>query len=324
MVTCKEIADHKSMPFIQLVGDQPVYTFLTELKSENTHKFVKIVPVLGCFHLEMAFMNTIYKRINGCGLSDLVVAAGIIEQGSVEKALSGGHYKRCMRIHKLVYECLARRMIKNYVEHESDISELSRLSESFKSEINWERRNKLLEEVCSHEEFRTLLQQGFTRIENSDSEFGKFFVSYMNMVEILFLNYSSSRTQNWGNYLVSLQLMLPWMASYNNIHYSRYLPVYWASMKNLSDSQREWMRDSNFSFSLTGKPFTCIPPDQVIEMTMNKGSKGKGGWIGITKNLSQVNTHCLTINTFNEAKETLKSFADITRNTSDHPENCKY
>ena len=28
-------------------------------------------------------------------ISDLVVAAGIIEQGSVEKALSGGHYKRC-------------------------------------------------------------------------------------------------------------------------------------------------------------------------------------------------------------------------------------
>ena len=65
MVTCKEIADHKSMPFIQLVGDQPVYTLLTELKSENTHKFEKIVKVLGSFHLEMAFMNTIYKYING-------------------------------------------------------------------------------------------------------------------------------------------------------------------------------------------------------------------------------------------------------------------
>ena len=75
-------------------------------------------------------------------------------------------------------------MIKNYVENESDIPELSRLSESFKSEVNWEERNKLLEEVCSHEEFRTLLQQVFTRIENSDSEFEKFFVTYMNMVEM--------------------------------------------------------------------------------------------------------------------------------------------
>ena len=27
---------------------------------------------------------------------------------------------------------------------------------------------------------------------------------------------------------------------------------------------------------------------------------------------------------FMKAKETLKSFADITRNTSDHPENCQY
>ena len=76
------------------------------------------MPVLGSFHIEMAFMNTIYKRFNACGLADLVVAAGLIEQGSVEKALSGGHYKRCMRLHKLIYECLARRMINEYVTNE--------------------------------------------------------------------------------------------------------------------------------------------------------------------------------------------------------------
>ena len=55
--TCKEIADYKSMPFIQLVGDQPVFTLITEIKNENKDEFKKIVPVLGSFHLEMAFMN---------------------------------------------------------------------------------------------------------------------------------------------------------------------------------------------------------------------------------------------------------------------------
>ena len=119
----------------------------------------------------------------------------------------------------------------------------------------------------------------FNRIMSSDSEYGKFWVSYMRMLEILFLNYTSLREQNWDNYLMSLQSMLPWMASYNNIHYTRYLPVYWSSMKSLPDAQRQWMMDGNFSFSLTGKPFTCIPPDQVIEMTMNKGSKLMSGGV---------------------------------------------
>ena len=35
MVNCKVIADYKSMPFIQLVGDQPVFTLITELKNEK-------------------------------------------------------------------------------------------------------------------------------------------------------------------------------------------------------------------------------------------------------------------------------------------------
>ena len=91
----------------------------------------------------------------------LVVAGGLVEQGSVEKAFSGVHYKRCMRIHH----------------------------------------------------------------ENTSLIHGKFWITYMKMVEILILNYTSLREQNWDNYLMSLQSILPWMASYNNVHHSRYLPV---------------------------------------------------------------------------------------------------
>ena len=131
MIKCQEIADYKSMPFIQLVGDQPVYALITELKNENVERFDKVIPVRGSFHLEMAFMNTIYKRFDGSGLSDMIVAAGIVEQGSVEKALSGGHYKRCMRIHKLVYECFARRLFERY-SSEDNISHLLDLIISFK------------------------------------------------------------------------------------------------------------------------------------------------------------------------------------------------
>ena len=47
------------MPFIQLVGDQPVFTLITEITNGNKDEFKKIVPVFGSFPLEMAFMNTI-------------------------------------------------------------------------------------------------------------------------------------------------------------------------------------------------------------------------------------------------------------------------
>ena len=97
MQKCKEIAEFKNMPFIQLVGDQPVFTLISEVKYENPIKYEKILPVLGSFHIQLAFMGTINKRFSGSGLSDLVVAAELIQCGSVDHALKGKHYSTGMR-----------------------------------------------------------------------------------------------------------------------------------------------------------------------------------------------------------------------------------
>ena len=54
-----------------MVGEQPVYAFIVELKNENPEKFVHVLP----------------------------------------KALKGGHYNRAKRIYKLFYETLLKLLI---------------------------------------------------------------------------------------------------------------------------------------------------------------------------------------------------------------------
>ena len=80
MRRCRDAAE-QNMPFIQLVGDQPVYALILEIKHENSVKFERILPALGDFHTKAAFMTTIHKRFDGSGLEDLAVAAGIVEAG---------------------------------------------------------------------------------------------------------------------------------------------------------------------------------------------------------------------------------------------------
>ena len=75
----------------------------------------------------------------------------------------------------------------------------------------------------------------------------------------------------------------------------------------------------NFASSLTGRPYFCLPPDQTIEMTMNKGSRIKGGLIRIIKNLAIVQNQCLTMNKIIAAKKTLQNL--IERREADHNEN---
>ena len=81
------------MPFIQLIGDQPVYALIVEVKNENQGHFENILPVLGGFHTQGAFMATIYGRFKGSGLEDLAVAAGIVEAGSTDQDLKGSTTK---------------------------------------------------------------------------------------------------------------------------------------------------------------------------------------------------------------------------------------
>ena len=85
-------ANLKNMPFIQCVGDQPVYTIIVELKNENPEKFEKVLPILGSFHIQLAFMSAIYKRVKGSNIEDLLSESELVTSGSVDKALKGKHY----------------------------------------------------------------------------------------------------------------------------------------------------------------------------------------------------------------------------------------
>ena len=87
----------KHMPFAFLVGDHPVYVLITLLKAENPNKYRDIVPFLGPFHTQCVLMNAIYKRYKGSELEDVLVAGGVIAEGSVDRALKGKHYIRGLR-----------------------------------------------------------------------------------------------------------------------------------------------------------------------------------------------------------------------------------
>ena len=73
--------------------------------------------------------------------------------------------------------------------------------------------------------------------------------------------------------------MQPRMAVYDNIHYTRYMTVYWSTMKQfkrkLSVIHEKWTVFSIFIWT----SILAIYVDQWIDVTLNKGSTMKGGYI---------------------------------------------
>ena len=69
-----------------------------------------IVLRMGSFHTALNFMSVIGKRFSNSGMRELVVEAGILGEGSAERALSGKHYNSGIRIFK--YLSVAMSMMK--------------------------------------------------------------------------------------------------------------------------------------------------------------------------------------------------------------------
>ena len=57
-------AEDKVMPCIILVGDQPVYTLVVELKSKNTNTFSNILQYVAPFHGQLFLMSVIYDLLD--------------------------------------------------------------------------------------------------------------------------------------------------------------------------------------------------------------------------------------------------------------------
>jgi len=104
------------MTFAIIVGDHPVYVLMLELKSENKELFSKILPFMGPLYIQMSFIYTIYKRFKGSGISDVLVAAGVIADGSVYQALRGKHSNRGVCCLRLFYETLVHHALDKRVE----------------------------------------------------------------------------------------------------------------------------------------------------------------------------------------------------------------
>ena len=133
-------------------------------------------------------------------------------------------------------------------------------------------------------------------------------------------NIHSIRTQNWDEFKESIGIMLPWLHIYDHDRYGRWLPEFWLEISKLPPEHEVFMQDGLFAQSMTGKPYSCLPIDLWIEMTMNKGSKMKSGWLKILKNEKMLLTDTRVVNCVNCVRVSLQAIAQLNQHSQIHLE----
>ena len=90
-------------------------------------------------------------------------------------------------------------------------------------------------------------------------------------------------TGEWDLHLRATEKLLPRFHTYDHFNYARHFTYYWCNQQNFGDIHsrlRQAYLNQHFSAKKTVGRFNRLPPDQVIEQTINKEQKGKGGIIG--------------------------------------------
>ncbi|KAL8608807.1 hypothetical protein ACOMHN_059489 [Nucella lapillus] len=277
----------KNIPFTFLVGDLPTYkTIVQMIKAENPELFEDITPIVGAFHQQMSYIHAIYKRFNGSGMSDTLVTAGVIVDGSVDQALRRKHYRRGVRCIMLWREALIHQRLKDILEHEE-------LSEAVKEKLDIVRNALTETQEAIHEAHGDLEKDDNMKdmiksvYEKPGTDMGDFWISFMEMTDPLAQNLDACHARNGPEYVSSTYDMLKGLMAYNNHDYGRWLPDYWAMLSSLADEQKTFF-NAHFAQSMTGLPYSCQPLDLWIETTMNLNSKLKQVWLQLLQNEKQL------------------------------------
>ena len=265
---------------IVCVYDQAIYAKAYQIKCKEPEKFKSVFLMMGTFHIIMTFLAVMASRFKDAGLKDLVIQSALVAEGSVDTMFSGSRaYKRAVRVYKILYEAFSRLLLEKFKkEHPKTVNTLY---DSIGAEVE-----NYMDVVSSQEmqEYSNELLSFKERLAGKGN-LPTFWLTFLEMCELLFNIIFATRSGNWSLYLVSLRQALPWLFAYDRPNYSRYLTAHYQDLKHLEDDFPEIhseFENGNFSVQLSSdNPFGRMEADKVIETTINKDTKTPGGTTGM-------------------------------------------
>ncbi|KYM98809.1 hypothetical protein ALC62_10473 [Cyphomyrmex costatus] len=261
--------------------DQPLYIKGRDIVacSKEDSELKNIIVRLGGFHTLMSFLGCIGFIMAGSGLRE--VLSVIYAPNSVDKLLAGHAYARAVRAHLLLQLALSKIILQTLPmtneERESVISLLLQFREN----------PPKTEEINEHPVVTQLTKKLETHLLQFDNNgpTAKLWMQYFHMVTIMKLFIESERDGNWTNHLLAVRYMLPYFHSSGHFSYAKSCHIYLQDMANLKNvindiEFQQFTEGRKFTTKRTDKFWSGTWSDQIIEQTLNREFKFKGGPIG--------------------------------------------
>ena len=231
------------------VFDQALYAKAAEVTWKHSDMFkTTIIIRLGVFHTICTLLAIVGKRFHDAGLRDLCIESGVIADGSISEVMDGRKYNRAVRLHKLVYEALIRLVWKGFLSwwqanHTDDVihmdETLNTINNLCKDVSQASLKQVFQNMLCAREVYLEFLRVG-------NGSLSTFWLSYLDMVEILLGLLRASREGHWILHLAFIRA-IHWCFAYDRHNYARYLPYYYAQMTQLPVEHHAEFMQGGFS-----------------------------------------------------------------------------
>jgi len=216
LVQSLKIKNTLKLKSIVLILDKALYAKATEAQWKQSERLKDIALRMGVLHTACNLLSIIGKRFRDAGLCDLCVQSGVIAEGSVAGVLDGRRYNRGVTLHKIMYEALMRLAWQGFNAWiEESHKESKTTVDTFFSQIG-----ELYDYICetqfkkqmtrtSSVDFVELFDKYTEFLRHENGKLSKFWLSYLDMVEILLRLLRASREGNRELHVSAIRSMIP-------------------------------------------------------------------------------------------------------------------
>ncbi|CAF1624401.1 unnamed protein product, partial [Adineta ricciae] len=271
-----------------LVVDEKIYRSCLKVKRRNPDLFRNIFVYAGDFHLMKNMMVVIWSIRKGSGIEDVLE---LIYKGATLRAIFEVHYfNKSLRCCKLFYTALHILCLEAFFSTTSSTSSTASSvkklkdiidnipSEFMKDSIAQEWFQRLLDNI-RQTDIANALRKWTTESAAENSTFPLWFFILHHLLEPLFELYISIRSCNFSARNAALNRFVPIFFSTNHRNYSRLCAQHLLDLQTASSYLFERISRA-FAVTRSRRKFSSIALDQMIECTINKHGKGKGGITG--------------------------------------------
>ena len=207
-------------------ADEEVYSRLVHIIWKHGDIYKKAIVIMGGFHQLRVKQKLIYKQHGCLGFKEWFVDAGIIAPGSVEKAFTGYHYYRCMRLLKESFDAL----IQIRVEQITDFyGNMDKNLLQYLKDLRRDPSAVNLEKIVSSESFQMLYEE----IVKSKGLQDRMTLSYLFDVSSLLALLASVREGDVELHCEGERRMLKQIFAFDHQNYARYLTYQHVMLNNL-------------------------------------------------------------------------------------------